>query len=49
MKPGITVTYSSYGAIKTAKITRISSDGAILFLDNGKWIHRESATVESAE
>lgn len=40
------VIYISYGVEKTATVSRISSDGKILFLDNGRWIHAESARLK---
>jgi hypothetical protein len=41
---GDTVKYLNYGTEKTAKVIRLSDDGTILFLNNKRWIHRESAS-----
>jgi hypothetical protein len=43
---GSRVTYTSYGTQKSARVIRVSADGKILFLDNGRWIHRESVTED---
>lgn len=39
---GDTVSYYSYGILKTGKITRLSTDGTILFLECGKFVFVES-------
>lgn len=45
MKVGQQVTYTVYGKSETATIQRVSRDGKVLFLDNGRWMHAESCTV----
>lgn len=47
-KIGQTVTYSHYGVSQSAKITRMSESGEVLFLDNGGWKHAISCKPEAA-
>jgi hypothetical protein len=44
-KVGQVVEYASYGAVKLAGIVRISNDGKILHLDNGRWMFAESCKL----
>lgn len=43
--PGNTIYYSSYGERKSAKVLRLSNDGKIVFLDNGRWLHITSVEI----
>lgn len=42
IKVGDKVTYISYGEEKTATVTRLSRDGSIIFLDNGRFVFHRS-------
>lgn len=42
---GKTVKYTFYGKAETSKIARIGGNGALLFLENGRWMHTESCTL----
>ena len=42
MQIGQKISYLSYGIEKSAKIIRFSPDGKIVYLDNKRWIHRDS-------
>lgn len=39
---GDTVNYYSYGILTTGKITRLSTDGTILFLERGNFVFIDS-------
>ena len=47
VKPGQLVEHEFYGKTETARISSLSRDGKIVFLDNGRWMHVESVRVKS--
>jgi hypothetical protein len=42
---GRQVTFLHYGKEKSGTIERLSSDGSIVFLTSGRWMHRASVTL----
>jgi hypothetical protein len=42
---GRPVTYMHYGQVKTDTVERLGSDGSIVFLTNGRWLHRITAKI----
>lgn len=43
------VTFQHYGEEKTGVVERISSDGAIVTLKSGRWLHRDNVKLLSQE
>lgn len=44
LRQGETVTFKHYGQERTGTVRHTSGDGNIVFLMDGRWLHRESVT-----